>query len=145
METPCGLLLLSGLLLAGPGTSADIATFGAWSPTINTTNYRTVIDSTVESLWIHIDAGSTEDWTVKVVFSTANLPTGLTLSVKRLATGGCEGLTGGTSYLQVSGSPVQFFSGRGTCHNIGVQMQFNGIAAGQPAPAMGGATVQYSF
>lgn len=147
MPSPRTIVALVCLIAAGPGTGAGLSTSGTWSPQITTSTYRAApIDSAASALLINIDVAETEAWTVSVQTQNANLPEGLTLSIKRITNGTGDGaISGGTDYATVGDTAQIMFSGTGNRQGVGVQLRLNGIAGGRPPPGNYGASILYSL
>nr|WP_295922676.1 hypothetical protein [uncultured Dyadobacter sp.] len=128
------------------GASAQSVTVingtNVWSiPTLSSTitkagkNYEHIETSSASQTLIRVT--SLLIWTVSAHMSTSNWDSSLKLSVQRTGNGtGLAILSGGTTYMQLTSSPQQFFSGAlnlgGNRDNIPIQYKIEGLSVTLP-------------
>lgn len=143
-------ILCSAALLATPNVqAANLSVMGDWFATIGESDVasgagsdiRSGIESSAYQAEVSIADTGGAFWTLVVSRSGANLPTGVTLAVRR--TGSCASLTGGTDYRDLTDQDQTFFSGSGDCSGIGIQLRLQGVSIRQ-VPGLYGTTVLYT-
>jgi len=145
-----GLLLV--LCWALPSAwAADISVVGNWTELIDRddlvagagSDLRSPIESAGAQATLDISATTGGNWTVKVAKSDLNWPAGVSVAVRRTSDGsGSGGISGGTTYLALSGTEQVLFSGSGDRSGIQVQLKTEGLSVGA-APDNYSTTITY--
>ena len=131
------LLLSSVRLFAPPAISLKVT--GKWDmilrPTDLTggagTDYQNPFESAVDEVKLTISktAGPTAPWRIDIRKTDITWDPSLTLNVKRSSDGTGDGtISGGTSYLSVTSTDQQLFTGTGDRSQIGLQYQIGGFS-----------------
>jgi hypothetical protein len=131
--------------------AASLSVMGDWFATIGESDVvsgagsdiRSAIESSEYQAEVSIADTGGAVWALVVSRSGANLPTGVTLAVRRTGNGSCGSLTGGTEYRDLTDQDQLFFSGLGDCSGIGIQLRLQGVSV-QQAPGLYGTTVHYT-
>ncbi len=91
--------------------------------------HTTFDDAGATSLSIVNTSGSNDRWRIDVRRSDATWHNALRLYVKRISDGSGGGtVTGGLSHVEISGTPVEFFSGEGDRDGLFLSYQLTGMS-----------------
>ena len=135
------------------GWAIDISVTGSWSETIDaadlqagagsdlTASYESATDQVL--ITISGTAGGGDAWRVDVRKVDTNWHSDLILYVRRTGAGTGGSVSGGTDYLQVTGSDQAFFSGSDDVSGIPIQLKVSGMSI-QVAPDTYTTTVYYT-
>ncbi len=138
-----------GLLcaLAMPFThAADIEVFGFWSEQLGAIDLASGAGSDIRSpiisdpLHAQINIANTGggSWTLVLRREGSNLPSEVTLAVRRSSSGsGAGSVSGGEDYLTVTDSDQALFSGSGDRDGIGLQLRLQGVSVRHGAGTFG--------
>lgn len=141
---------LLSLLLAADASAADINLVGNWSTQIGASNlvagigsqYVSPIESDSAQATVTINNTADGAWRVWVR-QDGSLPAGVTLGVRRTGNGsGGGGISGGTSYLTLTGSEQELFNGSMDRTGVTLQLGLFGVSVSHPA-GTGGCSVIY--
>jgi hypothetical protein len=135
------VVLISYVALSTPLLAADISIVGNWSETVDSSNLiagagsdlRSPIESKTSVAVINISNTEGSVWTVNVKKADLLWPTGTSLAVKRTADGsGFGSISGGTTYLRLTGNEQLIFSGAGDRSDIHIQLKLTGLSVDNP-------------
>jgi hypothetical protein len=140
------LILLSGLILLYSKVKAeaiDISAAGGWSETINASDLQagagSNLISTYESvtgataLTISNTTGNSDNWKVDVRRTDTTWYINFHLYVKRTSDGtGGGSISGGLSYIEITATDSQFFSGAGNRSGVNLQYELTGMSLSVP-------------
>ena len=119
----------------------EITVTGSWTETIDVTDLQggpgtdlvDTYESATDQIEVEIKGKKTKDWRVDVSKVDTNWHTDLVLSVKRTADGiGSGGISGGTSYQEVTSIDSEFFRGGKNRKNVTVQLRLSNMSANVP-------------
>ncbi len=118
----------------------DLSATGGWNETVDESdlasgagsNLIDAYESTTgaSTITIYSCAGDTDNWRVEVrLVDEGGWHGDLKIYVKRTSDGSGSGtISDGLSYLEISSTDTQFFSGSGDRSNIGIQYQLTGMS-----------------
>jgi hypothetical protein len=127
--------------ISAPLFAADISIVGNWSETVNSSDLiagagsdlRSPIKSSTSVAVINISNTNGSSWTVNVKKADLLWPAGTSLAVKRSSDGNGSGsISGGTTYLGLTGNEQIIFSGAGDRSDIGIQLKLSGLSVDNP-------------
>ena len=145
-----GLVLLFACLLPSV-QAADISLVGNWTEVIDSndltsgagSDIRSPIESSTAQATIDITATGGGSWTVKVSKSDVNWPAGVSLAVKRTSDGTGSGtISGGTTYLTLTGTEQTLFTGSDDRSSIQLQLKTQSLSVSD-APDSYSTTLSY--
>ena len=132
--------LVPFLLFLTKAEAIDLSTTGGWTETVNELDlvsgagsglvdtYESVTDAT--SMTISNCTGDTDNWRLDVRrIDDAGWHGDFTLYVQRTSNGeGTGSVSGGLSYIEITTTDTQLFSGAGDRSNISIQYKLTGIS-----------------
>ena len=145
-----GLLLLFACQLPS-AQAADISLVGNWTEVIDSndltagagSDLSSPIESNTAQATIDITTTGGSGWTVKVSKSDINWPAGVSLAVKRSSDGtGAGTISGGTTYLTLTGTEQTLFTGSDDRSSIQLQLKTQSLSVND-APDNYSATLSY--
>lgn len=133
------LILLPVLISGGAGAAISITVTGSWSETIDELDLQAgagsdligTYESASDAVSISI-SGAVSTWRLDVKKVDTNWHSDLILWVRRTTVGTGGTVSGGTDYLQVSGTDQPFISGSGDVSGIAVQLKLSGMSIQVP-------------
>jgi hypothetical protein len=148
------MAVISYWALSTPLLAADISIVGNWSETVNSSDLiagagsdlRSPIESSTSVAVINISNAAGTNWIVKVKKTDLLWPTETSLVIKRTSNGlgsiasddgfvgltGTESISGGTTYLELTGNEQIIFSGAGNRSDIYIQLKLSGLSVLNP-------------
>lgn len=133
------VLLVGMIACASSCFGIDITVTGDWLPTSTAgdlvagagSNLPSSSESDVAQVALTVSntTGNTDNWRIDARRSDTKWPAGLALLVRRTGDGvGGGSVSGGISYLEVTGSDSAFFSGAGDRVGIDLQLKLSGTS-----------------
>lgn len=133
---PIILITTFALCLAATAKAGDLVSSGDWSETITAANLASGAGSDltpqiesvsgVTTLTITNAPGA---WSIVARRSSTTWHADLAVSVKRVSDGSGTGtITGGSAYLELSGSDVEIFTGSDDRSDISLQLKLTGLS-----------------
>jgi hypothetical protein len=133
--------MLGAFLCALPSTlpATGLDATGSWSETVNAADLSSGPGSTLVSAYTSpsgqamFDISDTNNWVVHVSRTDASWDSSTHLFIMRSSSGTGSGqITGGTSFIEVTGASQQLCSGRNDRTGIGLQFMLTGISVQTP-------------
>lgn len=147
---------LLAVLAAPSALAADIAASGNWSPSVDATDLLTGAGSdlspeqqsaTAEIILDLTNLVSASDaWRVDISRDDLGWDPDVHLWVTRTSTGSGPGtITGGSSWVELTGVTRSFFSGTGDRAGIGLQLRITGLSISTLPPSSYASSVTYTL
>ncbi|MCK4428014.1 MAG: hypothetical protein KAW16_05995 [candidate division Zixibacteria bacterium] len=128
------------LLFLTRAEAIDLSATGGWTETVDETDlvsgagsdlidtYESATDAT--TMTIYNCTGDTDNWQIKVRrIDEGGWHQDFTLSVKRTSDGNGNGsVSGGLSYIEITTTDTELFSGAGNRSNISIQYKLTGMS-----------------
>ncbi|MEO6739212.1 MAG: hypothetical protein ABIP20_03110 [Chthoniobacteraceae bacterium] len=120
------------------GQAADLVSSGDWTETITAANLISGAGSNLQSQLQSLSGVTTltisnapGSWSLRVRRSGGTWPAGVTLLVKRTSAGSGSGtISGGDTFVAVTGSDTEIFSGTEARSNVSLQFKLSGLSVG---------------
>lgn len=133
------ILALAGVY-ARSGLAADITVTGGWLETLNATTLTAGAGSdlvgqieSASGISVLTIINAPGNWTLRARKSGSGGHPDVTIHVRRSSSGsGSGGISGGTSFMALTGSDVEIFSGTDDRENISLQFKLSGLSKDIP-------------
>jgi hypothetical protein len=132
--------ILALLAISSAGQAADLIATGNWTQMVSAaqlvsgpgSNLPVQMQSMAGVTTLSI-SNAPGNWTLRVHRADGPWPSGLALFVKRTSAGSGSGtVSGGDSFVEMTGSDIELFSGSGPRSNIALQFRLTGLSVGVP-------------
>lgn len=140
--------VVAAFVMCGIAPGADISAVGGWTQTITVANLTAGAGSDLPSDFDSISGATTisvlglpSGWNVLVRRGSGSFGSGVQLFVRRTSNGSPPGgapigsISGGESFIEVTGTDTVFFSGSSIRNGIGIQYRLTGISCTTVTPA----------
>jgi hypothetical protein len=145
--------ILLGVFISARAEAIDLTASGGLMRVINSSHLvagagsnlvKAFDDAAATTLAIASTSGSNDHWRIDIKRSDTTWNSALKLYVKRISDGSGSGtVTGGLSYVEITGSEIQFFTGTGDRSGISLSYELQGISV-SVAPNMYSTTVTFT-
>lgn len=147
----CSVLL--GVFFSAGAEAIDLSASGGLIRVVNTSHLlagagsnlaTTYDDAAATNLAIVNTSGSSDHWRIDVRRIDSTWNNSLKLYVKRISDGSGSGaVTGGLSYVEITGNEIEFFSGAGDRDGLTLSYELTGMSVAVP-PNMYRTTITYT-
>lgn len=146
--------VLLGLFFSARAEAIDLSASGGLMRIVNSSHLlagagsnliTTFDDAAATNLAIVNTSGSSDQWRIDVKRIDSTWNNNLRLYVKRISDGSGSGtVTGGLSYVEITGNDIQFFSGAGDRSGLSLSYELTGMSVLVP-PNMYSTTITFTI